>query len=163
MIRRRSVAQQPKDVFKGYSTSTAHDIVMIFTLFDNLMVRIECKIRRARATIGNQRLLFGRGDPSGFLLNTGSRLLGSLRESEIYVLAILYARVCRPGLHMQDARPYSMLIPPTQRKIIFLRLSATIPRTRRRGVPLTCPEPRRPLLTSAGPRVVPARPSVLPA
>ena len=41
---------------------------MIFTLFDNLMVRIECKIRRARATIGNQRLLFGRGDPSGFLL-----------------------------------------------------------------------------------------------
>ena len=72
--RRGHPSETPSKVFvrlfkepEVYYTSLASGL-MIFTLFDNLMVRIECKIRRARATIGNQRLLFGRGDPSGFLL-----------------------------------------------------------------------------------------------
>ena len=53
---------------------------MIFTLFDNLMVRIECKIRRARAnSVIKNYFLVGaiQADSSS---NTDSRLLGSLRD-----------------------------------------------------------------------------------
>ena len=81
MIRRRSVAQQPKDVFKGYSASTAHDIVMIFTLFDNLMAGMSTKyVGRARQ-FSNRELLFGRGDPSGFLLKYRFETVGESQGS----------------------------------------------------------------------------------
>ena len=48
-----------------------NQLVMIFTLFDNLMARMRTKYAGRARRFSNRELLFSRGDPSGFLLKYG--------------------------------------------------------------------------------------------
>ena len=56
--------------------------LMIFTLFDYLMANSSTKYAGRARQFSNQELLFGRGDPSGFLLKYRFE---TVRESQVCV------------------------------------------------------------------------------